>query len=499
MRVITQLISGNKLVQRAISGMSEGQSKKSAGGSGGSQPPPAAGSSGTNKEPQADPRMMKRTTYLGAMQRIGVTVRAATFQQASLIRVTNLRETFLLKVGNFEQAHMEYINNTRLTPAQYEVQNEIYAAAGELTEEVQLAMDERIAILTPPPAAMPAAPAAVRVEVKASDLQPNSSAWGKFDGNMLHWQSFRDRFKAAVHENAEMKSVFKLQQLLNAVTGKAAAVVGTRQSTDAGYEGAWTRLCEVFDDDYLIVSAVLAALFALKKLERATDDGLRRLVDTTHEATRQLRTLGLPVEHWDAMLVYILVERLDEVTKSAWEMHREQGIPTLVDVCTFLDRRARSSAHAHPDPDSRWSAKRRANSEQTRSTGSVDGAARRGAIASSSGSGGNSGPPRRALPPCRCCKGDHPLYHCPEFKNLNLAGRKQAVHDWKLCLNCLREGHEASKCNYGPCVRCPNGRKHNSIICPTREANVKTATLTEQAGPAKKRFKWARPQNVKSE
>lgn len=186
--------------------------------------------------------------------------------------------------------------------------------------------------------------------------------------------------------------MYKLQHLLAALTGKAASVVGTRQPTAAGYLGAWARLCEVYNDNYLIVQAVLRSIFELPKLAEASHDGLRKLVDTMLEATRQLQTIGIQVAHWDQILVFMLVSRLDDQTANAWEMQREAALPTLSDLCAFLDRKARSVAHEQAAAQAGSGTKRNHNGERAKRNFSSGTPQNSGANASGRSHGRSNGP-----------------------------------------------------------------------------------------------------------
>lgn len=50
--------------------------------------------------------------------------------------------------------------------------------------------------------------------------------WGDFDGTLIQWQGFHDRFKSAVHDNEQIPRAFKFQYLQNSLKGKAAAALG---------------------------------------------------------------------------------------------------------------------------------------------------------------------------------------------------------------------------------------------------------------------------------
>lgn len=417
-------------------------------------------------------RFNKRSTYEGSITRTSDYCKSDRFATMTLIQANNLLAAVEKNFDHFEKEHLKIVGEMDLSIEQLEEQEQVYIRAENAIYEVRDRLQTRIAELTP--AIEPAVNAqAVHVEVNTADLPLNQNTWGKFDGDLFRWQSFRDRFTAAVHQNDRIKPVFKLQHLLTALNGKAANVVGTRQSTDAGYQGAWDRLCEVYNDEYMIVRAILRTLFALPALEQPTQDGLRNLIDTMHEAVRQLNTLGVLVAHWDQILVYMLTDRLDAHTMHEWEMQRE---PTLEAVCAFLERKARSLAHVHTEQP-RAGNKRKRNGDRA----GRDHLPGRPSTANPPAQSANPNP----FSPCVCCKGSHPLYRCPDFLGMSITNRKESVSKWKICPNCLRVGHELSKCIFGPCLKCKT--KHNSVLCPVKESSKGSANLASGSAGGKKK------------
>lgn len=193
-------------------------------------------------------------------------------------------------------------------------------------------------------------------------------------------------------------------------------VIGTRQPTAAAYEGAWHRLCELYDDKYMLTQSVLTTLTNLPTLEKPSYIGIRKLVDTVHEDVRQLTTLEVPVEHWDQILVHMMLTRLDEQTKHAWEMQRDNEMPTLALMTAFLDKKAQSLAHLQGESNERSSFKRKFDNNSSASRQPKQIKLERKEPTSQAWARRN----------CYCCKADHPLWKCPEFLSLNLAEQQDA-------------------------------------------------------------------------
>ena len=56
-----------------------------------------------------------------------------------------------------------------------------------------------------------------------------------------------------------------------------------------------------------------------------------------------LEALGLPVDQWDAILVYWLLEKLDIESRKQFELaHPGTDVLTFKELTTFMDRRSRA-------------------------------------------------------------------------------------------------------------------------------------------------------------
>lgn len=420
---------------------------------------------------QVVPRVARRTMAANGVNRVRKLCLASTFANATLSMAQDLLRELQ---GHFDRFELECFGAGTMTLEEFETQQTLMVQIEQAAREARMIIQGRIDALAPVPPQRPSPDRRpVQVEVMATDLPTNQNTWDKFDGDLFRWQSFRDKFRAAVHQNDRISTVFKLQHLLAALTGQAAEVVGTRPPTEAGYNEAWIRLCEVFDDEYMLVRAILKTIFSLSALEQPTQEGLRKIIDTMHEAIRQLTTLKVPVEHWDQILVFMMVEKLDSRTMDAWEMYREQGLPTFGALTIFLERRARSLTHAKTGPQS--SGSKRKSSDDHQRTGSSQGKFQRKIGSSTTPNEGWS---------CPNCRQGHPLYRCPGYLAMNLIKRQEAVRSWRLCFNCLKSGHGQATCPFRACGRCPNEQKHNSSLCPKGAVN-NAAIVSRKPKPLK--------------
>jgi len=88
----------------------------------------------------------------------------------------------------------------------------------------------------------------------------------------------------------------------------------------------------------------LKSLFGQSALQTESVTGLRKLLDTTIENTRALKVLGQPVDQWNFILMYIVVDKLDpDPSRCNWELSTSSSSPpNFEELKTFLDQRCRA-------------------------------------------------------------------------------------------------------------------------------------------------------------
>lgn len=286
------------------------------------------------------------------------------------------------------------------------------------------------------------------------------NTWGMFDGSIMKWKGFHDRFVEDVHGKEEIMPARKFSLLKKSLLGQAANAFGEWELNEAGYAEAWERLKKIYDRKYVICTEHIHQILHLPTLNKpATADELQRMANVTHEQIRGLRANGIPVEHWDMIICVLLHDKLQNETGRQWDLNRSSETPTAKEMLDFLDRQAAALAnftatrprdpltitirneHARP--------KESGKKYEQPSTSS-------GAI--------------KKKFPCEACQGDHPLYLCPDFLALSLNGRWDFVNKRRLCPNCFKIGHDKSNCYSVKCSmrECAHDPAHNSKLCPNK-------------------------------
>lgn len=161
-----------------------------------------------------------------------------------------------------------------------------------------------------------------RIEVQHTDAAGNiPSTWGTFNGDYSQWQSFRDRWVAAMHSNEKIKPVIKFQNLKTACTGDAAGTLGDWDLTDENYQKAWEKLTSVYEDDYMQIQAFMRKLNKLPHMKNRSSKTIRSVIETVQKHINGLKRY-IKIDEAQLYAVFTVIDRMDTTTYSAWEKHR---------------------------------------------------------------------------------------------------------------------------------------------------------------------------------
>ncbi|XP_051165294.1 uncharacterized protein LOC127284055 [Leptopilina boulardi] len=172
-----------------------------------------------------------------------------------------------------------------------------------------------------------------------------------FDGKIENWKRFSDTFRTLIHES-ELPNVQKHQYLISALSGVAAKI--TIEISVTNCEVAWKLLNDRFDNDKTICKRHIQCLFEIPQVDVESSTGIQNLIDHIQNIQKHLRVLKrikLPTDKWDDLLLYMIEENIDKLTRRHWEEFLEGKEEVSVDImidflqrrCQLLDRRASSS------------------------------------------------------------------------------------------------------------------------------------------------------------
>lgn len=310
----------------------------------------------------------------------------------------------------------------------------------------------------------------------------------KFDGSHFRWLDFRDTFSSLVHNNKQISDVHKFHYLISYLEGDAARIVSNLEVSSSNYKEAWQLLLNRFDNKRILINHHLDSLFNLQ-IQRESEKSLRFLVDHVTKNLRALASLEQKTDHWDVLIIYMLSSKLDSRTLLKWEEHRNtlDDVPSLeqfkkflidrADVLESLNRSKPTTSHnnnAHV-PAKQQFAPRPSHFNQNNNFQRLDRSQSQNPHQTKSFAI-TQGHSTAFL--CIVCNGNHRIYDCPNFQSKNIKERLELVEKYKLCQNCLRQGHPIQECRLGPCRQCK--QKHNSLLHDPNRAVAVNFTADDQ-------------------
>ena len=272
-----------------------------------------------------------------------------------------------------------------------------------------------------------------------------------FDGNIMNWAAFWERFDALIHSKKEVGDAEKLTYLRQALKdGPARHVIGGLSQTAKNYEEAIKCLQERYDRPRLIHQAHVRAIIEAPSLKDGNGRELRRLHDIANQHMRAIK--AMEYSPW-TFVTSILELKLDQTTMFEWQKHSQgsKEVPDFNELLEFLDLRARATENAREESERKHSSI--PSSKKTTSKPSYAVSADEACVV------------------CKMAK--HPLYACEKFKTLPHQRMLAIVREHDLCMNCLRPGHFLKQCPSGQkCKKC--SKPHHSWLHVDVESRQRT-------------------------
>ena len=280
-----------------------------------------------------------------------------------------------------------------------------------------------------------------------------------FDGKYEGWQSFQDLFVATVENNKSLSGAQKLQYLKSCLKGEAANLVKSFTITDQNYREAWGLLTDRYDNKRELVHSIIKRLCNQQPVKSESAVFLQKLLDVTSECIRSLKVMGRPVEQWDDIIVFLVVEKMDPESRREWAMSlKGSEPPTFQELSSFLEihirglNASRSQGPVQPVRQQTAPTTQRSFGGDRRQTSSLLGTTQS---------------------VCPVCKSNHLIHQCSQFRTMSVPERKESVRKALLCYNCLRPDHGVRYCTSRQTCRHCSKRHHLLLhMDPNSESEV---------------------------
>lgn len=281
-----------------------------------------------------------------------------------------------------------------------------------------------------------------------------------FNGNLTEFSSM---CHSVLTDN--IPEIQRLHYLKEALVDEPRKLLKNLPMIHGSYAKAWQILKNRYENKRAIINSHLERLFNIEKISMEKPESLRNMLDTINECTTILKMCDIDVSTWDAILMYLLSQKLDLNTVGHWE-EKLQGrgdLPTLNEFNDFLEIRFRILESTNRNRTSSFSSGISAKPSFFQKPKKI--------LLTTNSNENRS---------CYICGENHVVYRCPRFSQAPVPERLKLVQSKKLCGNCLFK-HETSECKFKFSCRLCQKRHHTMLHM---DENL-FAALTEIESPEK--------------
>ena len=138
----------------------------------------------------------------------------------------------------------------------------------------------------------------------------------QFDGNILNWTTFWDRFNSSVHSQPSLNPVDKFSYLKGLLTPEANECITGLSLTDDNYIEAVTLLKERYGNKQVLINAIMDSFVKLPTIHSKNHvKELHALYYQVEITIRNLKSLDVEIDTYGSLLVPILTEKLPNELK----------------------------------------------------------------------------------------------------------------------------------------------------------------------------------------
>ncbi|XP_076660283.1 uncharacterized protein LOC143363603 [Halictus rubicundus] len=240
---------------------------------------------------------------------------------------------------------------------------------------------------------------------------------------------------------------------MSSLTGRALECLGNLPVTADNFDIAWKALTARYENPRRLISSHLTSMLDLPALSRESASDLQNLRDRVSVIVASLKNLGrAPADLWNDFLVHIVSQKLDAPTRKAWKIKTGDDVqpPTFDALTKFIDSRVRALEEFAPSAPASSSAFPVASSQTSAGRSHVH-------VATVSQSDKNS------KSSCPVCRASHMLSSCPKFNARSPRDRRDLVHRFSRCVNCLSLKHLVRDCPSKYTCRVCHQRHHSLL------------------------------------
>lgn len=284
-----------------------------------------------------------------------------------------------------------------------------------------------------------------------------------FSGSYHSWVSFKDLFTETIHSNKSLSKAQKMQFLKSKLKGEAEKLIQHLNISSDNYDISWDILNHRFNNTKLIFNSHLSILMNLPTLQQQTATSIKKIHDITNECLNAIRSLGVQIDSWDPIIVYIICNKLDADTHNDYieSLKNPRDLPSLKELLDFLESKFTSleSSKRKPETSKIYHTQETTNNNVKKPHYYKSFASRQKNSAKHFATANTS---KYELQGCPVCKKDHGIFHCDTFLELQPNMKQQTITKLSLCKNCLYNHNDKECRSNKKCRVCKED--HNTLL-----------------------------------
>lgn len=264
----------------------------------------------------------------------------------------------------------------------------------------------------------------------------------KFSGDMAEWSNFYSMYDNLVHKNVKYNNIQKFYHLKSRLHGTALKCIDSFSLQENNYEPAYESLVELYNSPRKLAFFHFSQIVNYKETHKKYS--MLEFLTEHRNAYRSLKNLKVDLGEFAPF--YICYMNLDDKARRALDKQYPKSLPTMKEFFTFLEERAQ------------------ADNSQIFEVKNFHVKSLKSSLVTQNGSNGNN------KMNCYLCGGDHAIFHCKQFLDMNVFDRENQVKRLRLCFICLSKLHSANDCkSLSSCKKSGCKGRHNTLLHKNKE------------------------------
>lgn len=129
--------------------------------------------------------------------------------------------------------------------------------------------------------------------------------------------------------------------LRDSLSGDHLFLIKNLPITEQNFKVTWKKIQTHYENSRRIIYSHVSTLLNIRSMKPGTSNELILLFNSTVDAAESLKSLDSPVQHWDHILVPLIVQRLDQKNLMVWEDSVDEIMEPFkfTDLVKFLTKR----------------------------------------------------------------------------------------------------------------------------------------------------------------